>query len=248
VERSRDTGVGHRVTAADWHGGQGSALYAYASTGTVVDGLVTEIRECLDLVERGASDPDTDAVGEHARLTALLAAVQPQAATRKARAIGRQHGENAAAWWNQDALGGRATGDTTAIATRVLQGIEDGDPAVIDALPDLADAWSEDFTPGDLAEECLWPEPDRDDTAAHQRWTAAQPAVRQAYEDAFVESVENGVAEAAETTSPQLPMNPAPASKPPSIASTKWRANQAVGVPRSKDPDPARAIAPTRPR
>src|SRR5262245_39790477 len=43
----------HRQTAADWHGGQDSALYAYASTGTVVTGLAGEIEDCIAQIERG---------------------------------------------------------------------------------------------------------------------------------------------------------------------------------------------------
>jgi hypothetical protein len=33
--------------AGEWHGGQGTALYAYASTGAVVAGLEQEIVECF---------------------------------------------------------------------------------------------------------------------------------------------------------------------------------------------------------
>lgn len=33
--------------AAEWHGGQTSALYAYASTGTIQPQLATEIRRCV---------------------------------------------------------------------------------------------------------------------------------------------------------------------------------------------------------
>ena len=37
----------YRDLAADWHGGQWSPMYAYASTGNIVDGLVAEIDECI---------------------------------------------------------------------------------------------------------------------------------------------------------------------------------------------------------
>jgi len=50
-------------------------------------------------------------------------------------AAGHPDGANAAAWWQQDALGGRANGDVNAIARATLAGIDDGDPLVLDALP-----------------------------------------------------------------------------------------------------------------
>ena len=45
-----------RNLAADWHGGQFSPLYAYASTGNIVEGLIEEIDECLAARERTAHD------------------------------------------------------------------------------------------------------------------------------------------------------------------------------------------------
>lgn len=50
-------------------------------------------------------------------------------------AAGAQAGRTAADWWAQDTVGGRATGDTAALARRVLAGLDDGDPAVLDTLP-----------------------------------------------------------------------------------------------------------------
>lgn len=35
-----------RQTAGQWHGGQASALYAFASTGTVLPGIEAEIKAC----------------------------------------------------------------------------------------------------------------------------------------------------------------------------------------------------------
>jgi len=40
-----------RECAADWHGGQSSALYALSSTGTILADAIIEVRECLDEVE-----------------------------------------------------------------------------------------------------------------------------------------------------------------------------------------------------
>lgn len=34
--------------AADWHGGQSSALYAFTSTGSVIPGLGAEARRCAE--------------------------------------------------------------------------------------------------------------------------------------------------------------------------------------------------------
>jgi hypothetical protein len=41
-----------RFLASLWHGGQWSPLYAFSSTGTVVEGLSGEIRSCLRSAER----------------------------------------------------------------------------------------------------------------------------------------------------------------------------------------------------
>lgn len=45
-----------RAVAADWHGGQGSALYAFASTGTVVPGITSEIDRCMRDATAGQRD------------------------------------------------------------------------------------------------------------------------------------------------------------------------------------------------
>jgi hypothetical protein len=61
-----------------------------------------------------------------------------QAVLAAMTAAGRAAAANAAAWWQQDAVGGRASGDTGALARAVLAGIADGDPLVLDALPAAA--------------------------------------------------------------------------------------------------------------
>lgn len=180
----------YRSTAADWHGGQSSPLYAYASTGAVVAGIDGEIRDCLALVEQGALGRERDPVVEHQRLRALLHHVEPQLAVAAAGQVGHDHGTDAAAWWQQDALAGRATGDTAATAGRVLQGIDDGDPAVLDALP----APDGDYTAAELSADCGWLEPDLDDREAHDRWAGAQDDIRDAYTAAFVEATQDSVA------------------------------------------------------
>ena len=42
----RDELLPLQATASDWHSGQASALYAFASSGTVTPGLIAEVREC----------------------------------------------------------------------------------------------------------------------------------------------------------------------------------------------------------
>jgi len=39
----------YREIASQWHGGQSSALYAYASTETRIEGLESEVKRCLEL-------------------------------------------------------------------------------------------------------------------------------------------------------------------------------------------------------
>ncbi|MDH6466064.1 hypothetical protein M2302_006270 [Micromonospora sp. A200] len=51
------------------------------------------------------------------------------------RAAGAAAGRSAAQWWAQDVLGGRAAGNAAGPAQRILAGIDDGDPAVLDGLP-----------------------------------------------------------------------------------------------------------------
>jgi hypothetical protein len=182
----------HRRTASAWHDGDWSPLYAYASTGAVLRGLDREIRECLDVVERGELDLELDPVVEHERLLALLRAVEPEIARAKAREIGVEDGETAAAWWQQDVLGGRATGDTSAVARQVLAGIEDGDPAILDALTTSI----EGYTAEDLQADCDWEEPDVDDRPAHGRWEATRPELWDAYQTACQESFHDAVAAA----------------------------------------------------
>jgi hypothetical protein len=179
----------HRQTAARWHGGQWSPLYAYASTGAVVAGVDREVLDCLDIVERGELNVDADPVEEHERLLALLRHVEPDVAIGKAGEIGREHGENAAEWWQQDALGGRATGDTATTARSVLQGIDGGDPAILDTLP----AYVDGYTATELQSECDWPEPDVDDLEAHRRWSAVVSDLWSEYQTAFQDAVRESV-------------------------------------------------------
>src|SRR6266536_5887154 len=68
------------------------------------------------------------------------------------RQAGQDAGVGAADWWAQDTVGGRATGDTATTAGALLAGIDDGDPAILDALPvcDLSGQWADAPTEADL--------------------------------------------------------------------------------------------------
>jgi hypothetical protein len=50
------SGTTARRIASEWHGGQSSALYAFASTGTILNTLKGEIIDCT----QDASDDETD--------------------------------------------------------------------------------------------------------------------------------------------------------------------------------------------
>jgi hypothetical protein len=43
----RDEMLPLQATASDWHSGQNSALYAFSSSGTIIPGLASEVRECI---------------------------------------------------------------------------------------------------------------------------------------------------------------------------------------------------------
>lgn len=71
-----------------------------------------------------------------------------------ARDIGADHGKNAAAFAEQCLIGGRVTdGSELETAARIIRGLDDGDPAVYDELPepDLSGQWADGYLPRDLA-------------------------------------------------------------------------------------------------
>jgi len=179
----------HRRTAADWHGGQGTPLCAYATTGAVVRGLDGEITDCLALIDRGAVAPDTDPAVERERLLALLHHVELDVAVVQAGEIGRQHGVSASEWWHQDALGGRATGDRAALARQVQLGIHEGDPAVLDMLPVPDSGYGQ----AELEDDCDWEEPLADDSAAHVRWEAGRDRLWETYSSSFDDTMVHAV-------------------------------------------------------
>lgn len=46
----------HAALAERWHGGQFLPLYAFSSTGTIVEGLAGEIRSCVEIAEKRPDD------------------------------------------------------------------------------------------------------------------------------------------------------------------------------------------------
>lgn len=118
-----------------------------------------------------------------------------------ARKIGAEHGRNAAAWYAQDAFGGRVTRGADENASRIIGGMEDGDPEVYDSLPqpDLSGQWADSLTGPELVNDALVATDEWDvDTAEYveraQDWFSD---ICDAYEDAFREACEDEIERAA---------------------------------------------------
>lgn len=73
-----------------------------------------------------------------------------ESALEYARTLGAEHGANAASW----VIDGRTPAAT---ARRILLGIDDGDPAVLDTLPapDLSGQWADSLTGPELTADAL---------------------------------------------------------------------------------------------
>jgi hypothetical protein len=113
------------------------------------------------------------------------------AALKKMRAAGSEAGRTAAEWWAQDTIGARAGGDTRLTARRILAGIDDGDPAVLDTLPHFTSSGdSVDITGWGLF---------ADATGDVSGWFGLRIQQRDeamtVYRDAFDTAAEDGVAE-----------------------------------------------------
>ena len=72
-----------------------------------------------------------------------------------ARILGTEHGTNAAGWFLQDVL--RSTRSAVEIK-RIVDGINDCDPEIMDALPtaDLSGQWADTLTGPALVEDALY--------------------------------------------------------------------------------------------
>jgi hypothetical protein len=98
-----------------------------------------------------------------------------------ARAAGAEHGRAAASWY----FNGNTSVETF---SRVLRGIDEGDPAVLDTFPasPLSGEWADDPTPASVLESLeLEPDDPRADEAIDN------------YEDAFYEAVHHAIEAAA---------------------------------------------------
>jgi hypothetical protein len=73
----------------------------------------------------------------------------------RARIIGTEHGRIAAGWWEQNAIGGRATRVDRLAVQRIIDGIEDGDPEILDSIPhaNLSGEWADGYSSQDLQDE-----------------------------------------------------------------------------------------------
>ena len=99
---------------------------------------------------------------------------------------GRQHGVDAAGWWQQYALGGRTTGDVTATAARVLAGLDNLEPRVLDTLP--AAPFSDVLLDGVYTEHTSRLAPTWNRLKPSQR-VAAVDAYRDAYDTALHQQI-----------------------------------------------------------
>ncbi|WP_435585886.1 DUF4314 domain-containing protein [Micromonospora aurantiaca (nom. illeg.)] len=113
------------------------------------------------------------------------------AALQRMRAAGTEAGRTAAEWWAQDTIGARVGGDTRLAARRILAGVEDGDPAVLDALPHFSSA-------GESVDTTGW-ELFADATGDTTGWFGLRIAQRDeamaVYRDAYDTAVTDRVAE-----------------------------------------------------
>lgn len=105
-------------------------------------------------------------------------------AIEKAREIGTEHGTAAASWVTD----GNTDPETY---RRLLAGIEDGDPEIMDELPhaDLSGEWADGYTPRQLVEDC---DLDADEVEAEDgtRLISVETELCDAYEEAFSVAVE----------------------------------------------------------
>ncbi len=105
---------------------------------------------------------------------------------KSAGEIGAQHGTNAAAWWEQENLGGRAPGEVKASARRVLRLLDDCDTDALGLPGDgMAGEHADDYAPRDLCTELGIAEDGDDDSGS----------LVTCYQDAFSSAVESAVSQ-----------------------------------------------------
>jgi hypothetical protein len=114
-----------------WFGGHG--VHAYDATGTEVD-----YWSCGDFAKNEADEREVSESMAR-RILAIDDLIE------RAEQEGYEHGVGSGSW----VLDGNSTDET---ARRLLQGIEDGDPETLDALPSspLSGEWADSLTPADV--------------------------------------------------------------------------------------------------
>lgn len=116
---------------------------------------------------------------------------------------GEEDGRNAAGWYVQDTIGGRASGDPVKAARYILRGIDNGDSAVTDGFPfaDLSGEWADTLTGPQLVEDAIVNVDDwtmtREAWVAY--WAAREPftPICDAYEVAFSTAAQDEIERAA---------------------------------------------------
>jgi hypothetical protein len=162
------------------------------------------------------STPEPDQFTPHRAAPRPVAAHAPEwrEVLQALHEAGQRAGANAADWWAQDTVGGRATGDTAGRARAVLAGIDDGDPAVLDALPvcDLSGRWADTPTEAD-SQASRYTEMAPPDAPSWNHLDAGRrDEAIEAYRDGFDTACPDRVAEHCHTA---IPADPAPPNTAP---------------------------------
>lgn len=110
-----------------------------------------------------------------------------ETAIAAATALGTDHGQDAAAWWAQEIIGGRSSGDTASAARRILAGLADGDPEIMDTLPsaDLSGEMADGMTVARILDDV--------GLAGIEVAGPAAAAIADAYKDAFNDAAQVAV-------------------------------------------------------
>ena len=109
--------------------------------------------------------------------------------------LGTEAGEGAAEWWEQDAIGGRASGDPAATARIILDGLASGDPAIMEALPrpDLSGEMADAPTPRWLFETVTGADAHAEATWNQDAYQATLEDLCTAWEDGAADAVQRAV-------------------------------------------------------
>jgi len=107
---------------------------------------------------------------------------------RAARADGAATGHSLAEWWAQETIGGRATGNVKTRARRILAGIDDGDPAVLDGLPATEPITATDVSGDNRPERS-------NEAAAVPGWPAPTAREPDELSDAYLDSAHQAIVE-----------------------------------------------------